>query len=47
MIRASVQALFADPTARTRDMGGQLSSFEMADAILQTIADQAAIGDRQ
>jgi len=33
-IRTAVRTIFADPNARTRDMGGTLSTAQMADAII-------------
>jgi 3-isopropylmalate dehydrogenase len=44
MIRAGVHAVFANPLARTRDMGGTLSTAEMADAILSAIYAQQEAG---
>jgi 3-isopropylmalate dehydrogenase len=37
LIRTGVQTLFSDPKARTRDMGGELSTDGMADAILEVL----------
>jgi 3-isopropylmalate dehydrogenase len=37
MIRAGIHAVFADPLARTRDMGGLLSTAEMTETILYAI----------
>jgi 3-isopropylmalate dehydrogenase len=44
MIRAGVHAVFANPLARTRDMGGTLSTAEMADAILSAVYAQQEAG---
>jgi 3-isopropylmalate dehydrogenase len=37
MIRAAVRAVFADPSVRTPDMGGKLSTGEMTEAILSAL----------
>ena len=37
LIRAGVQAIFDNPRARTRDMGGELSTEEMAQEVLSAI----------
>ncbi len=37
MIRAAVRAVFADPSVRTPDMGGNLSTGEMTEAILAAL----------
>jgi 3-isopropylmalate dehydrogenase len=47
MIRASVRTIFSDPKARTRDMGGKLSTCGMADAILEALSNHQAVGKRQ
>jgi 3-isopropylmalate dehydrogenase len=36
-IRAAVRAVFSDPLARTRDMGGRLSTSEMTEAIVSAL----------
>ena len=38
MIRDAVRKVFSDRRARTRDMGGSLSTVEMTDAILAGLA---------
>jgi 3-isopropylmalate dehydrogenase len=47
MIRASVQTLFSDLTARTREMGGRLSTFEMADAVMERVANMDTLPNHQ
>jgi 3-isopropylmalate dehydrogenase len=37
MIRAAVRKVFADPTARTTDMGGSLSTTEMGDRVVAAL----------
>ena len=37
LIRAGIRKIFADPRARTRDMGGELSTMEMANEVLGAI----------
>ncbi|MCU1326245.1 MAG: leuB [Bryobacterales bacterium] len=37
MIQAAVRQVFADPAARTRDLGGRLSTTQMGDAILAAL----------
>jgi isocitrate/isopropylmalate dehydrogenase len=37
-IRAAVRSVFQDRSARTRDMGGTLSTTQMPDAILAGLA---------
>ena len=37
LIRAAVRSVFRDRQARTRDMGGSLSTTEMTDAILAAL----------
>jgi 3-isopropylmalate dehydrogenase len=37
MIQAAVRQVFADPVARTRDLGGSLSTTQMGDAILAAL----------
>jgi isocitrate/isopropylmalate dehydrogenase len=37
MIRASVTKVFADPQARTRDLGGALSTSNMTEAIVSAM----------
>jgi 3-isopropylmalate dehydrogenase len=44
LIRAGVQRLFNDPTARTRDMGGKLSTAEMAVEVLTAIDTLLEVG---
>jgi len=47
MIRNSVHAVFADPLARTRDMGGRLSTAEMTETILSAICTLQEAGERR
>src|ERR1039458_9487498 len=47
MIRAGVRRVFADPEARTRDMGGQLSTSDMAAAILSAVLSHVEARARQ
>jgi 3-isopropylmalate dehydrogenase len=44
LIRAGVQRLFNDPTARTRDMGGKLSTAQMALEVLTAIDTLPGVG---
>jgi 3-isopropylmalate dehydrogenase len=44
MIRKSIHAVFADPLARTRDMGGRLSTAEMTETILSAISARQEAG---
>ena len=44
MIRKSIHAVFADPLARTRDMGGRLSTTEMTETILSAISTRQEAG---
>lgn len=46
MIRNGIHAVFANPLARTRDMGGRLSTKEMTETILSTISTcrEAGVG---
>lgn len=43
-IRAAVHGVFADPQARTRDMGGKLSTTAMADAVRSAIYSDSEAG---
>ena len=47
MIRAGIHSVFADPLARTRDMGGQLSTAEMTETILYAIYARQEAGVRR
>jgi len=47
MIRAGIYTVFADPLARTRDMGGQLSTTEMTETILYAIYARQEAGARR
>ena len=40
MIQKAVRAVFADPRARTRDMGGSLSTGEMGAAVLAALPEK-------
>jgi 3-isopropylmalate dehydrogenase len=44
MIRRSVATVFSDPRARTRDMGGSLSTLEMGRAVVAALPDPDAPG---
>jgi 3-isopropylmalate dehydrogenase len=44
MIRKSIHAVFADPLARTREMGGRLSTTEMTETILSAISTRQEAG---
>jgi 3-isopropylmalate dehydrogenase len=47
LIRAGVHTLFSNPKARTRDMGGNFSTFEMSDAILEALSSHYTAGERR
>jgi 3-isopropylmalate dehydrogenase len=47
LIRAGVHSVFSDPLARTRDMGGQLSTTEMTETILYAIYAHQEAGVRR
>lgn len=47
IIRAGVHSLFSDPKARTRDMGGELSTTQMADAVVSALTNHCVAGDKQ
>ena len=36
-IRAAVQAVFADPSRRTADLGGSLTTRQMGDAVIDAL----------
>jgi isocitrate/isopropylmalate dehydrogenase len=38
-IRTAVRAVFADPRARTRDMGGRMTTPEMGSAVIAALED--------
>jgi 3-isopropylmalate dehydrogenase len=44
MIRSGIRSVFSDPLARTRDMGGSLSTEEMTDTILSAISAEREAG---
>ena len=47
MLFRSIHSVFADPLARTRDMGGLLSTAEMTETILYAIYARQEAGVRQ
>jgi isocitrate/isopropylmalate dehydrogenase len=45
MIRSAVRTVFSDRQARTRDMGGKVSTTEMGSAILAALPDGEYAGN--
>jgi 3-isopropylmalate dehydrogenase len=45
LIRATVKTLFSDLTARTREMGGELSTFGMTNAIIEAMSQRQTLSE--